>query len=262
MSARSHRSKESEKQDASSCPSQQEMRSVGAAAEKHRHLQERIDRLEMDAVQSTELLEHAQKEIDLERSRCAALKRQVNHPHTSVSQSLPPQWYLKIDDDATYGPVSIDDLYDWAVQGRISPDDLLSSDRRIWTPATQVPELRMEWITTLVNGAEFGPFNVFAIAELVADGAVSPKASVTHIVSGKQVSAAGLLSPEVAAAKDELDELRKTRGGHLNDSEATRGEVDTKEVVSDTASSPTPPKSVREHCRRHGNKTVASDQKD
>ena len=62
------------------------------------------------------------------------------------------QWFMKIADDQIFGPVPITDLQDWARQGRVSPGYEVSSDKKSWIPAEDLPELEMVWLVELSGG--------------------------------------------------------------------------------------------------------------
>ena len=55
-----------------------------------------------------------------------------------------------------------------------------------------MPALEMKWMVTLVDGAEYGPINKFAVNDLIADGSVSEDAELVHCRSGDRLSVASV----------------------------------------------------------------------
>ncbi|MDA0321671.1 MAG: hypothetical protein O2923_03005 [Verrucomicrobia bacterium] len=100
-----------------------------------------------------------------------------------------PEWHLKLDDDNIMGPVSLDELATWAAQCRIYPGHQVSKDKSNWTAVETVPELKMEWTVPLVDGSTYGPLNLFAIPDLIADGAVASDAKVHHKLTRLEIPA-------------------------------------------------------------------------
>lgn len=89
-------------------------------------------------------------------------------------------WYLKTDETSVFGPIVIDDLRNWTTEGRIGPQHLVSRDQQQWVPASDLPELGMDWMVSLSDGTAFGPLSLGAIGTLVKDGAVPADAKITH----------------------------------------------------------------------------------
>ena len=57
------------------------------------------------------------------------------------------QWFLmKHDDGSVFGPVSFDQLRQWAEDAQISPLDKVSLDESTWIKAPMVPELGMDYL--------------------------------------------------------------------------------------------------------------------
>ena len=108
-----------------------------------------------------------------------------------------PEWHLKLDDDNIMGPVSLAELATWAAQCRLYPGHQVSKDKSSWTAVETVPELKMEWTVPLVDGSTYGPLNLFAIPDLIADGAVAGDAKVNHKLTRLEIPAARIPAPEL-----------------------------------------------------------------
>ncbi len=107
-----------------------------------------------------------------------------------TANSIPQQWYVKIEDGSTFGPVGVDELRAWAETGRIAPGQLISHDRQDWLFAENLPDLQMVWRIELDDGAMYGPVNLQAIRSLVDDGTVSRKAVLVNELTHQKSSVA------------------------------------------------------------------------
>lgn len=94
-------------------------------------------------------------------------------------------WYLKKGSGEVYGPVELHDLETWATDGRVAQDDQVSQDQKAWIPASDLPELMMDWIVELRDGTHYGPIQLLAIRDLIHDGSVSREAHVVNRRSKK-----------------------------------------------------------------------------
>ncbi len=106
---------------------------------------------------------------------------------TPATESVEKEWFLKTNNDSVFGPVDRDTLQAWAQQGRIAPDNQVSTDKKSWEKAKSVPFLEMRWIAQLPGGTEYGPLNINALKELVRDGTVPVSAIIKNINSNEIV---------------------------------------------------------------------------
>lgn len=126
-------------------------------------------------------------------------------------------WYLRKADKTIYGPVDADVLRRWAADGRVLPDDEVSTDQQAWRPAPELAELEMDWLVTLAGEQRVGPLHALAFAELLREGAVSAQNIATHRQSGQALPLGELLLPllnERCAALQQAyeDALQKATG--------------------------------------------------
>ena len=110
-------------------------------------------------------------------------------------------WYLALDRDTVFGPVSLGRLCEWAADCRIGPDHRVSRDKQDWRRAKDVPELRMEWTIELADGTRYGPLNAAAVAHLVGDGAADKDAEIVNAGTGKSIKASQLTAQKAARPK-------------------------------------------------------------
>ncbi|MDX9867689.1 MAG: hypothetical protein RBT78_07160 [Kiritimatiellia bacterium] len=82
------------------------------------------------------------------------------------------QWFLRINGETVFGPVSTEGLVVWAEQGRILPGHEISADRKKWVQAVSEPLLDMRWFVDDGTGELRGPLNRCAAEALLKSGKV------------------------------------------------------------------------------------------
>ena len=96
------------------------------------------------------------------------------------------QWFLRINGETVFGPVSTQGLVVWAEQGRILPGHEVSSDRKKWVQAVSLELLDMRWFVDDGAGELRGPLNRLAAEALIKSGKVPEGA---QLVSADEVEA-------------------------------------------------------------------------
>ena len=104
------------------------------------------------------------------------------------------QWFLRINGETVFGPVSTQGLIVWAEQGRILPGHEVSTDRKKWTQAVSLDVLDMRGFVDDGEGELRGPLNRLAAEALITSGKVPENA---QLVSADEVE------PEASEAKGE-----------------------------------------------------------
>ena len=89
-------------------------------------------------------------------------------PDLAAARSL----RVRMEDNQIYAATSLDDLRQWACDGRIAPTSELSVDDSPWRPITAFRELAMDWVAILPNGCLYGPVHRSAVEALMADGSL------------------------------------------------------------------------------------------
>ena len=139
------------------------------------------------------------------------------------------QWWLRTQDEV-FGPVTRDNLLEWARMGRIQPGQEVSDDGESWRPATEVDFLDMRWSIDIGDGTPRGPFNKQAAQALMESGRLPRGSRLVETAPApaedgpaedgpaedaakEGVSAKGEAAPESAsqspAASAEVEELRR-----------------------------------------------------
>ena len=121
------------------------------------------------------------------RSESGNAKRYVTYmADTQNEKEDARQWFLRINGETVFGPVSTEGLIVWAEQGRILPGHEVSTDRKKWVQAVSVPLLDMRWFVDDGEGELRGPLNRLAAEALLKSGKVPEGA---QLVSADEVEA-------------------------------------------------------------------------
>ncbi len=84
-------------------------------------------------------------------------------------------WYLrKYDNGEIFGPIPFAKIKEWTGSAQVSPQDMLSTDKTVWTKAPMIPELKMDWLVVVGEELLYGPTNEEALLEFVKMGEITP----------------------------------------------------------------------------------------
>lgn len=120
------------------------------------------------------------------------------------------EWYLKLQDGSVFGPINLATLREWAAQGRVSPDDTLSSDGDRWKSPHELAELEMHWIVELPDATTYGPISIGVVALFLEEGRILPDATVVDTTTGEKQSAHAIAHPPTAPEDDTTKQLEET----------------------------------------------------
>lgn len=94
-------------------------------------------------------------------------------------------WYLfKNEDESVFGPVSFEQLKEWAVEAQISPLDKVSTDQQNWVKAPMVPELEMDYLIEVSPDQHYGPTTIGAVREFLQMGEIHADTRITNCKDG------------------------------------------------------------------------------
>lgn len=83
-------------------------------------------------------------------------------------------WFLKKYDSAEiFGPVRFDQILSWALAAQINPQDMVSTDREVWTKAPMIPDLAMDWLIELSDNLLYGPTTAETLLEFCRIGEIT-----------------------------------------------------------------------------------------
>jgi hypothetical protein len=118
-------------------------------------------------------------------------------------------WYLlNNEDESLFGPISFDQLKQWAMDAQISPLDKVSNDRSNWIKAPMVPGLEMVFLVEVSPDQFYGPTTLGAVREFLQMGEIHGETRVTNCKDGTEMplkQIPGLL------LRDESEEARPVR---------------------------------------------------
>ncbi len=83
-------------------------------------------------------------------------------------------WFLKkYDSSEIFGPVRFDQILSWALAAQINPQDMVSTDREVWTKAPMIPDLSMDWLIELSDNLLYGPTTAETLLEFCRIGEIT-----------------------------------------------------------------------------------------
>ena len=98
---------------------------------------------------------------------------------------LAQTWYLMKNDDGTiFGPISFEQLRQWALDAQVSPLDKVSNDEKTWIKAPMVPELEMDYLVEVSPDQFYGPTTVGAVREFLQVGEINGDTPITNCRDG------------------------------------------------------------------------------
>lgn len=94
-------------------------------------------------------------------------------------------WYLqKHSDETIFGPISLAQLRQWALEAQVSPLDKISSDGANWVKAPMIPELEMDYLIEVGPEEYYGPTSFGAIREFLQVGEINLETEITNCRDG------------------------------------------------------------------------------
>jgi len=99
------------------------------------------------------------------------------------------KWYLmKYEDGGVFGPVTFEQIRQWAVDAQISPLDKLSTDEITWLKAPMIPELEMDFLIEVSPDQYYGPTTIGALKEFIEMGEIGPDTLITNCKDGSALT--------------------------------------------------------------------------
>ena len=115
------------------------------------------------------------------------------------------KWYLmKYEDGGVFGPVTFEQIRQWAVDAQISPLDKLSKDESNWLKAPMIPELEMDFLIEVSPDQYYGPTTIGALKEFIEMGEIGPDTLITNCKDGSTLTVKEIpeLLPTIVPAGD------------------------------------------------------------
>jgi hypothetical protein len=118
-------------------------------------------------------------------------------------------WYLlKHDDGSLFGPISFDQLKQWAMDAQISPLDKISTDQTNWIKSPMLPGLEMDYLVEVSADQFYGPTTLGAVREFLQMGEIHGDTRVTNCRDGTDLP---LRDVPNLMPRSEEDEVRPVR---------------------------------------------------
>jgi hypothetical protein len=95
------------------------------------------------------------------------------------------RWFLrKYEDGSLFGPISFEQLAEWASTAQIAPHDAISTDGQTWIKAPMLPQLGMDWLVEVTSERYYGPTTLGAIHEFIRLGEIDAETYVINACDG------------------------------------------------------------------------------
>ena len=118
-------------------------------------------------------------------------------------------WYLrKNDDGSVFGPISFEQLKQWALDAQVSPLDALSTDEQNWMRAPMLPDLQMDYLVEVSPDQYYGPTTLGAVREFLQVGEINSETLVTNCKDGSTTALKNI--PELQLNPDDEDRPVRT----------------------------------------------------
>lgn len=101
----------------------------------------------------------------------------------------PENWFLKKHENGEiFGPVPFEKIHEWARSAQVNSQDMLSSDKSIWTKAPMIPEMEMDWLVVVGDNLLYGPTTADALMEFSHLGEITPATPLINCCTGEETT--------------------------------------------------------------------------
>jgi hypothetical protein len=102
-----------------------------------------------------------------------------------MEESSSQHWFLrKYEDGSLFGPISFEQLAEWASTAQIAPHDSISADGQTWMKAPMLPQLGMDWLVEVTSEHYYGPTTLGAIQEFIRLGEIDIQTYIINACDG------------------------------------------------------------------------------
>src|SRR5450432_642007 len=117
-------------------------------------------------------------------------------------------WYLrKHQDNTVFGPLSFEQLADWARNAQIAPHDAISTDQAGWMKAPMLPELGMDWLVEVTSERYYGPTTLGAVQEFIRLREIDAETFIINACDGTRRQVQDFPQLQMPAPEEEIAEL-------------------------------------------------------
>lgn len=112
----------------------------------------------------------------------------------------PENWFLKKHETSEiFGPIRFEQIRSWAKAAQVNPQDMVSTDREVWTKAPMIPDFAMDWLIEVSANLLYGPTTAEALMEFSRMGEITRDTHILNCRTGEvmALSNAPFFSEEV-----------------------------------------------------------------
>lgn len=121
-------------------------------------------------------------------------------------------WFLmKHDDGTVFGPISFEQLHQWALDAQVSPLDKVSTDGQTWSKAPMVPELEMDFLIEVSPDQFYGPTTLGAVREFLQMGEINQETPVTNCKDGSVTLVRDMSELQPEKEEEEVSSVQPVR---------------------------------------------------
>jgi hypothetical protein len=116
-------------------------------------------------------------------------------------------WYLrKHQDNTVFGPLTFEQLADWARNAQIAPHDAISTDQTGWMKAPMLPELGMDWLVEVTSERYYGPTTLGAVQEFIRLREIDAETFIINACDGTRRQVQDFPQLKLPAPEEEIVE--------------------------------------------------------
>ncbi len=147
-------------------------------------------------------------------------------------------WFLrKQEDNTVFGPLSYEQLADWARNAQVAPHDSISTDQANWMKAPMLPELGMDWLVEVTSERYYGPTTLEAIQEFIRLREIDGETFIINACDGTRRQVRDYPQFQLPPPEDETAEPATTEGAeeaeHPNEPAASGISIDLQDRIRD-----------------------------
>lgn len=103
----------------------------------------------------------------------------------------PENWFLKKHETAEiFGPIRFEQIRSWAKAAQVNPQDMVSTDREVWTKAPMIPDFAMDWLIEVSDDLLYGPTTAEALMEFSRLGEITRETLILNCRTGEVMTLA------------------------------------------------------------------------
>jgi hypothetical protein len=143
-------------------------------------------------------------------------------------------WYLrKQEDNTVFGPLSFEQLEDWARNAQVAPHDSISTDQDTWMKAPMLPQLGMDWLVEMTSERYYGPTTLGAIQEFVRLREIDGETFIVNACDGTRKQIQDFPQLQLPAAEEETAEGDSAAVENPNEPAASGISIDLQDRIRD-----------------------------